>query len=151
MTLPPVFASTLQETQEWLKQLREAAGADNEQEAYAVLRAVLHQLRDRLTPDEAVQLGAQLPMLVRGFYFEGWVPSKTPERIRHADEFIHGVRVTLKGHEAVAVERAIEAVFALLNAELSAGEIDDVINMLPAEIKALWPGAARQRAGSHAG
>jgi len=42
------------------------------------VRAGLHALRDRLIPDEAVDLGAQLPMLVRGMHYEGWKPNATP-------------------------------------------------------------------------
>lgn len=151
MALPKVFATTIQETQEWLHMLTEAAGADNEQEAYAILRAVLHQLRDRLTVDEAVGLGAQLPMLVRGFYYEGWQPAKTPQKIRHAEDFVHAVRERLTGHDAVAVDRAIRAVFALLNSSISQGEIDDVIGMLPADLKAFWPDAAQAHAAAAQG
>jgi len=37
----------------------------------------LHALSDRLTVQEVAQLGAPIPMLIRGFYYEGWVPSET--------------------------------------------------------------------------
>jgi hypothetical protein len=41
-----------------------------------VLGGMLHVLRDRLTIQEAVQPGAQLPMLIRGLYWEGWDPAR---------------------------------------------------------------------------
>jgi uncharacterized protein (DUF2267 family) len=63
-----VFDSTLQKTSQWLNDLMMDMGWQDRQMAYSTLRAVLHTLRDRLTADEAVDLGAQLPMLIRGFY-----------------------------------------------------------------------------------
>ena len=66
MTVPATIAHAVQQSQEWLKELRDNAGLASETEALSVLRAVLHQLRDRLTINEAVQLGAQLPTIVRG-------------------------------------------------------------------------------------
>ena len=45
-----------------------AFGTWNPQQAHSVRRAVLHTLRDRLTVGGAADLGAQLPMLIRGFY-----------------------------------------------------------------------------------
>jgi len=60
-----VFDSTLQTTHRWLHELELIASLENESEAYSVLRAVLHALRDRLPADEAVHLGAQLPMLIQ--------------------------------------------------------------------------------------
>ena len=58
MTVPATIAHAVQQSQEWLKELRDNAGLASETEALSVLRAVLQQLRDRLTINEAVQLGA---------------------------------------------------------------------------------------------
>ena len=52
----PVFPSTLQITHKWLRELEMLASMRNESEADSVLRAVLHALRDRLSPDERAKL-----------------------------------------------------------------------------------------------
>ena len=68
-----VFDTTIQKTQVWLNDLMsELDWEDKPHKAYMALRTVLHALRDRLMVVVAVQLGAQLPMLIRGFYYEGW-------------------------------------------------------------------------------
>ncbi len=72
MTLPTTLRHAIQQVQVWHKELRDNGDLADEAAAYSVLRAVLHQLRDRLTPEEAVDLAAQLPLIVRGIYFEGW-------------------------------------------------------------------------------
>lgn len=138
MTVPATIGHAVQQTQEWLKALCEAGEYSGETEALAALRSVLHQLRDRLTPQEAVDLGAQLPLIVRGIYYEGWRPSKTPEKIRTQDEFLEGVSAKLMPHP-IGAEPATRDVFALLAQTLDAGEIADVISQLPVGIKALWP------------
>ena len=66
-----VFDKTVQTTNAWLKEIMEVTGPDRHR-AYRVLAAVLHALRDRLTVDEAAQLAAQLPILVRGLYYDQW-------------------------------------------------------------------------------
>ena len=55
--------STVHLTNLWLQELMEELGWRDRQRAYHALRVVLHALRDRLTVAEAVDLGAQLPML----------------------------------------------------------------------------------------
>ena len=83
-----VFDTTLQKTHLGLNDLMEVLVCPDRHRAYRALRATLHALRDRLTVDEVAQLGAQLPMLIRGFYYEGWDPSGKPLRERHRAQFL---------------------------------------------------------------
>ena len=73
-----VFDATVQDTNLWLKGLSAELGDCERQEAFAALRAVLHALRDRLQAHAAVNLAAQLPMLLRGLYYEGWTMPEKP-------------------------------------------------------------------------
>ena len=84
----PVFDKTIQVTNLWLKALMDRMGEDDRHHAYTALRSTLQALRDRLPVNEAAHLGAQLPMLVRGFYYEGWHPAGTPVKERGKDEFV---------------------------------------------------------------
>jgi len=136
-----VFDTTLQKTHTWLKAIMERLGTQDRHRAYMALRAVLHALRDRLPVTEAAQLGAQLPMLIRGLYYEGWDPAATPRKERHKEEFLAHVARELRTPAGPAVdpEAAVRAVFGVLAERVSAGEIADVKGILPAELRALWP------------
>jgi uncharacterized protein (DUF2267 family) len=139
MSIPSGIAHSVQQTQEWLKGLRESGDYTSESEALAVLRAVLHQLRDRLPPEEAVDLGAQLPLIVRGIYYEGWRPSKTPEILRSKEQFLDGVATKLAPHP-IEPEAATRNVFSLLSIAIDQGEVAKVLGHLPATLRKLWPG-----------
>ena len=69
-----VFDKTLQTTNIWLDEIMDQIGPARHT-AWHVLGATLHALRDRLTIDQAVHLGAQLPLLVRGLYYDQWRPA----------------------------------------------------------------------------
>jgi uncharacterized protein (DUF2267 family) len=81
-------------------------------QSYAALRAVLHTLRDRLTVEEAAQLSAQLPMLIRGIYFEGWDPTDVPVKV-HREEFLERVErqfpYEVEGGTELLVQRVLRA------------------------------------------
>jgi uncharacterized protein (DUF2267 family) len=139
---PTVFARTLQQTQEWLKELMGEGGITDEHKAYAALRAVLQHLRDRLTVDEAAHLADQLPTLVRGIYYEGWHPAGTPTKDRSQEAFLAAVRENLSGHPEIRADIAVRQVFALLSRHISGGEVQDVRDMLPKDVQQLWPTAA---------
>jgi len=142
MTVPPAIAHGVQQIQEWLKELRDNADLADEAEALSVLRSVLHQLRDRLTPEEAIELGAQLPTIVRGIYYEGWRPSRTPEKVRSRQKFLDEVMIKMLPRR-IKPEAAVKDVFALIAHHCDPGEVGDVIGQLPTDIKELWPVSAR--------
>lgn len=142
MTVPPAIAHGVQQIQQWLKELRDNSDLVDEAEALSVLRNVLHQLRDRLTPEEAVELGAQLPVIVRGIYYDGWRPSRTPEKVRSKQAFLDEVTMKLLPRR-LAPEPIVKDVFALIAHHCDPGEVGDVIGQLPDELKELWPQSAR--------
>src|SRR6266481_7334219 len=84
---PDAIDTTVQKTYRWLRELAVELGGVGRDDAYDVLRGFLHTLRDRLTIDEAADLAAQLPMLIRGLYYEGWDPSRVPIKMK-AVEFL---------------------------------------------------------------
>jgi uncharacterized protein (DUF2267 family) len=133
-----VFDKTLQTTHEWLKEIMVDLGPDR-QVAYRALAAVLHALRDRLGVDEAAHLGAQLPILVRGIYYDQWRPAGKPEKIRSRDEFLARVGDSMSDIRPVNTEVAVRAVFRTLAQRVSEGESEDVRSSLPAPIRQLWP------------
>ncbi|GAA5336519.1 MULTISPECIES: DUF2267 domain-containing protein [Thermus] len=136
-----VFDTTLHKTHTWLKAIMEELGTEDRHRAYMALRAVLHALRDRLPVEEVAQLGAQLPMLIRGIYYEGWDPTGKPLKERHKEAFLAHVARELKTPSGPAVdpERAVKAVFKVLGQRVAEGEIADVRQLLPKELRGLWP------------
>ncbi len=142
MTLSPPVAHAVQTVQEWLKELKAKGELADEEAAYRVLGAVLHRLRDRLTVNEAANLGAQLPLVVRGLYYEGWRPSSVPSKVRSKDKFLDELSAAILPI-TYPVEWAVTAVFSLLARHCDPGEIADVIDQLPGDLKGLWPDTAR--------
>jgi uncharacterized protein (DUF2267 family) len=134
-----IFDKTLQVTHVWLNEIADELPWADRHRAYVALRAVLHTLRDRLTVEEASDLGAQLPMLVRGIYYEGWNPAKTPDK-KKLPEFLDSVGSHFR-QTAVSnanPEQVTRAVFRVLSKHVSEGEIADVRQMLPKDLQALW-------------
>ncbi len=132
------FDSTLQTTNIWLNDVLERLGWQDHHRAYHALRAVLHALRDRLPVDQVAALAAQLPMLVRGFYYEGWHPHGKPVKERHKEEFLAHIAAAFRDEPDVDPEQVTRAVFQVLSNHVSSGEIEGVKRSLPTEIRSLW-------------
>jgi uncharacterized protein (DUF2267 family) len=140
MTGLEVFDTTVHKTNSWLKELmQELHREEDRRKAYLAMRATLHALRDRLTVEEVAQLGAQLPMLIRGFYYEGWDPTGKPLKIRDKEEFLGLVAEEFRTDDTLNPELIARAVFKVLSDRVTAGEIEDVKHVMPAEIRELWP------------
>lgn len=140
--------STLHKTHLWLNEILQELGWENPHWAFAALRGVLHSLRDRLPVDEAAQLGAQLPMLVRGLYYEGWKPSGKPLSDRSLDHFYTSILsafgdtalVDIVTRSEVGAQQVAKAVMRVLSRHTT--ESFSVRRLLPAHVRTLWPDAA---------
>lgn len=129
----------VQQAHIWINEVEKRLGWDGKPRAFRLLRAVLHALRDHLQVNEAADLGAQLPTLIRGVYYEQWQPAKTPVKERDRQRFLERVDRSFQPDPIDDTARAVAAVFGLLSEKVSAGEIDDVRNALPKSIRELWP------------
>jgi uncharacterized protein (DUF2267 family) len=127
-----------QTAQKWIKDLAEDLQWVDGHKVFRLLRATLHAVRDWLQVNEAVQLGAQLPTLIRGVYYEGWKPHATPAKPRSRDAFLTRIGVEMSPEVVWALDDAVSTVFAFLSRHVSAGEIADVVAGMPADLQALW-------------
>jgi uncharacterized protein (DUF2267 family) len=123
----------------WLNELEQLSHLDDRQHAYRLLRSSLHALRDWLNADEAANLGAQFPLLIRGIFYEGWNPSATPVHPRTKDDFIRAVQSAFPGDPLRNPDLAVGGFFALLNRHVSAGQIQQMRNALQKPLRDLWP------------
>jgi uncharacterized protein (DUF2267 family) len=131
-----VFDATIHKTNLWLKEIMELLATEDRHKAYMALRATLQALRDRLTPDHAAELGAQLPMLIRGLYFEGWSPKNTPVKARHREDFLLMVHARIT-RDDLDIETAARAVLTVLSRHVGAGA-EKVRYGMPHELRELW-------------
>lgn len=133
-----VLDKSIQTTNIWLKDISEQIGPDR-QLAWHVLGVVLRALRDRLPVDDAAHLAAQLPLVIRGAYYEQYRPSVQPVAIRSRDEFLTLVAEGLRLTRPVDPVDATHAVFATLQAHIPNGQSSKTRAALPGHIRDLWP------------
>ena len=139
-----VFDTHLAAANRWLKEYVARLGIpeDDGRRGMHALRAGLHAIRDRLPAPEVLDLGAQLPTLIRGMYFEGWTLQNDPTRIRDRASMIARVKAELGPDPDLDALDVLRAAIHLLGQHVSAGEIDDVVSTLPRSIAALWKDVA---------
>jgi uncharacterized protein (DUF2267 family) len=127
---------SVQLAREWIGELDDALGWNNRHRSYRLLRAVLQVLRDCLPLAEAAHLSAQLPLVLRGVFFEHW----RPEQARHwdIDRFFAAIDASFPQDPLDDADRSVSAVFGLIRDHVSVGEVDHVKSCLPREIRELW-------------
>lgn len=134
-----VFDKTIQTTNIWLGEIMEEIGPDR-QVAWKVLSTVLHRLRNRLPIGLAAHLGAGLPLLVRGVYYDMFEPARLPSACDTREEFVAEVAEWLADTRPVDPDLACQTVFGVLSRHLSAGQIDKVREALPKELRTWFEG-----------
>ncbi|MBZ9557361.1 MULTISPECIES: DUF2267 domain-containing protein [unclassified Modicisalibacter] len=133
-----VFDRTLHTTHVWLDDVMQDTDASR-QTAWHLLGTVLRNLRDCLPTSLTAHLGAQLPLLLRGAFFERWQPSEQPERTRHQETFLQRVDEEMaKTKQDIDPATATRAVFATLARHIDSGQVEKVKGSLHKELVALW-------------
>jgi len=133
------FDRTVQESNLWLKDLMERLDTSDRHHAYSTLRAVLHALRDRIGAESAAHLGAQLPMLLRGLFYEGWDPTGKPTKERHEEAFLARIARELPRAQEGEVEQGTYAVLDVLSKHIDRAAAAKLAGMFPLELRKFWP------------
>jgi uncharacterized protein (DUF2267 family) len=84
---------------------------------------VLQALRDWLPVNEAADLAAQLPNLLRGVFYEHWRPGATPVKHRAKADFLARIDHAFVGEPILSAEAAACIAFQFLSTKIAAGEI----------------------------
>ena len=137
------FNQYAQEGHTFLKDYTEHMGFGNDYDkAGRILTSTLHALRDIIPFAESLQLIAQFPMFLKAVYVNGWTTRRKPERMKHMEEFIELVRkhdgvaaVNDFGYEEELAEKYIQLTFMYLRKNVSLGELEDVRDSLPKDLK----------------
>jgi len=130
---------TVQLTHIWINELESRLGWNDKPRTYRLLKAVLHGLRDWLQLNEMAHFGAQLPGLLRGAYYEQWRPAATPVHKRTKEDFLDRVNGSFRQDPLANTTQAVMEVFELLSKKITPGEVEDVRQALPEDLRIIWP------------
>lgn len=134
------FESSLDKTNVMLKEIESAYGWPKEQrnQSYAAMRTVLHLLRDRMPVGQSVEFAQQLPVLLRGVYFEGWQPENVPVKLNR-DDFLYEVRQGFPYDVEGGTQRVVQVVLDTLRRHVNQGEWEDVKSTMPRDLVQMIP------------
>lgn len=134
----PILDKSIEDVHLWLSALMRHLGIRDRVHAFHLLKAVLHALRDRIGPENAVHFSAQLPLLLRGLFFEGWKMTAAPSHERHVAEFLDHVARGLDPNHRGNLEPAVRAVFTVIWERVDQGEVAKLMRIFPSELRVLW-------------
>ena len=109
-----------------------------------ILSSILHAIRDLISTEESLQLTAQLPMFLKAVYVNGWTIKKERPKVKQMSEFVDLVRK----HDGISAindfqfdddvaEQFIDTTFILLRKYISLGEMEDIRDSLPKDLKSM--------------
>ena len=123
---------SIEKANAWLADVAAEFGTGDRRFAYRVIRAWLHALRDRLPVPIAAHFAAQLPELLRGVFYDGWNPSRVPDRYGPAEYVRRFAREA--GIRDTEVPRAASLVTRTVRRHVS-GALDEALATLPVALR----------------
>ncbi len=143
--MTPYFEKLAQKGDAFLKEVAvELGDTEDPKRTMRVTRAVLHALRSKISPQESLQMLSQLPLFIKAIYVDGWKWNSEHTKIRHLDDFLAlvkkevGVTGEYDFRNNKEIEDASRAVFNVLKKNVSEGEIKDIKQTLPPELRELF-------------
>lgn len=135
-----VFDRTVQKTTTWVDDLAAKLGWDDRHNTFQALRITLHALRDRILPEEAINFGAQLPILLAGFFYENYRLADAPTKERTKEAFLGKVREEFQRTNIEAdPEPVVRAVFQTIAEHVDFNQTSEVVHNMSSDLKDLWP------------
>lgn len=114
-----------------------------------IITSILYALRDIISPAESMQLIAQLPMFIKAIYVNGWTIGKKRARVKNLKDFIQlikkhaGTSATNDfGYDDDKTGDYIHTTFLFLKKYVSQGELEDIRDVLPKDLKHIIPSDA---------
>jgi uncharacterized protein (DUF2267 family) len=120
----------------------------DEQRAESIVFIVFQELRARITPKEAADVAAQLPLRLRKLWLENETGDRSVQR-SHLPDFVGRIRQRAALSDDLEAERGARAVFGALQILLGSptgteGEAWDIFSQLPKDLKLLWLDSAQR-------
>lgn len=135
------FESYAKGGHEFVKRVAAELNTKDTDRAGRITRCVLHALRNRITVEESFHLIAQLPMAIRAVYVDGWKVNASYVRVKDLEDFLSEIIKedgTASWRDFSGIEdaqNAAWAVFRVLSYYASPGEINNVLGVLPEQLK----------------
>lgn len=130
------FEMTVHTADRWIGDVAKQTG-DSNVAAYGAMSAVLHALRDSLPQEESASLADQLPLVIRGVYYEGWEPASTPQQHGHPEAFLRRIETEASMSSQEEAALATRATMGVLGYDIDEGEMEGVLAVLPPPIRSL--------------
>lgn len=135
-----VFDTTIEKTNQILKEIEIEMGWEGRRnQSYLALRTILHALRDRLPLEEAVHFSAQLPLILKGTFFDGWNIMEVPVKM-NKEEFIRYIGERFRFDVEGDIEGLIKRVGLILFSHVDEPEANKILSEFPADIASLFCG-----------
>jgi uncharacterized protein (DUF2267 family) len=138
------FEQYAPEANKFVREVAEELGnARDTDQAYRIMKSVLHTVREVLSPEESLHFIAQLPLMIKGMYVDSWhIPAKN--RIRSMPEFLTFLREQNKPSAArdfgddETAKHHVKLVLNVVKRHVATGEIQHMVDQFPMELAELW-------------
>ncbi len=131
MTMMQFLDKSVPEANKWVTDFMTELQISETSLARRLLRSTLHALRDCLPWPDAEKFGAQLPLVMRENFFQGWRPGSDRLTCGSREEFYRRLRRYSKCQAPVEEERAVRAFCRVLDQRISRHDIEDISAILP--------------------